>query len=370
MSLKDLQHSWDQLGAKDAMWAVLTGPLAASRAWDRDAFFQTGVDEIAHALRRVQAVGADVRRGRALDFGCGVGRLSQALAGEFEQVDGVDLAPSMIRQARELNGFPDRCRYHRNDRADLAIFPSSTFDFIYTTITLQHMAPQYSRRYIEEFFRVARPGAVVMFQIPAERVPVPDPPRTRRAEPLPRQAARAAIEAPAALRCAPGASFPLYARLRNASPHLWPWAGEEDGRLSIRFGNHWRGRFGWPTLKYDDARMALPHDLAPGQEIEAMLLLTAPQKPGRYILELDVVQEHVRWFAKAGSRPARIKVHVDPSMREGAVEGLLSRMEMHGIPRPDVEALIAASGATLLAVDDDDAPGPGWTSYRYIARRC
>ena len=42
---------------------------------------------------------------------------------------------------------------------------------------------------------------------------------------------------------------------------------------------------------------------------------------------------------------------------------------MHGIPRTDVESLIAASGATLLAADDNDAPGPGWTSYRYIARK-
>ena len=369
MSLKDLERSWDALGAKDAMWAVLTGPQAARRAWDPDAFFQTGVDEIAHALERVRASGGEVARGRALDFGCGIGRLSQALAAQFEQVDGVDLAPSMIRQARELNRFPDRCRYHRNDRADLAIFPSATFDFVYSVITLQHMKPQYSRRYIEEFFRVSRPGGIVMFQIPAEPTPMPEPPRTRRAERLPHEAFRAAIEAPAALHCAPGTAIQLFVMVRNESPHLWPCWGEEDGRLSVRLANHWRGRFGWPTLKWDDARMELPHDVAPGQEIEMMLQITAPTKPGRYILELDMVQEHVRWFAKAGSRTARVKVHVDPAMREGVVEGLLSRMEMHGIPRPEVEALIAASGATLLAADDDDAPGAGWSSYRYVARR-
>ena len=94
----------------------------------------------------------------------------------------------------------------------------------------------------------------------------------------------------------------------------------------------------------------------------------APHKPGTYILELDMVQEHVRWFARWWSRRARTRVHVDPALESGVVQGLPPRIEMYGMPRREVEALIAACGGVLLAVDDNDAPGPGWTSYRYIAR--
>jgi hypothetical protein len=81
-----------------------------------------------------------------------------------------------------------------------------------------------------------------------------------------------------------------------------------------------------------------------------------------------MVQEHVRWFAQAGSKPARIRVRVDAVLPPGTVEGLPAYMEMHGIPRPAVEALIARHGV-VLAVDDDDAPGPAWTSHRYVAQR-
>ncbi len=366
MDLKELQRSWNELATRDAMWAVLTGPLAAGREWDQQTFFRTGVEEIADVLARVGTAGAAPGRSRALDFGCGVGRLTQALAGEFEQVDGVDIAPAMIEQARSLNRFGDRCRFHLNEADDLSLFPLGHFDFVYSSITLQHMPPQYSRRYIAEFFRVARPGGVVVFQLPAEPVAI-HPPQTRRAEPLPREAARARITAPPALRCAPGAPIPLRAMVRNDSPHTWPWMGAEDGRFALRLGNHWRGRF--LTVKFDDARVEMPHDVAPGQEIEMLLAITAPATAGRYTLELDMVQEHVRWFADAGSPKARIKVHVDPALRAGEVEGLPSRMEMHGIARPDVEALVAATGATLIAVDENDAPGPGWTSYRYVAAK-
>ena len=34
MSLDELQRSWDGLARKDAMWAVLTGPVGGDRAWD------------------------------------------------------------------------------------------------------------------------------------------------------------------------------------------------------------------------------------------------------------------------------------------------------------------------------------------------
>jgi len=367
MNLTELQRSWNELAAKDAMWAVLTGPLGTARAWDADHFFRTGVAEIESVLDRVRVAGAVPRFQRALDFGCGVGRLTQALGGHFEQADGVDISSAMIARARTLNRLGDRCEYHLNEADHLAGFTDGLFDFVYSVITLQHMEPRYSRRYIEEFFRVVRPGGVVVFQLPGEPVSVARP-LTRSSTPLPRRAARAAIEAPAALRCAPGAVLPLRIMVRNEGTCTWPARAEDDGRYSIRLGNHWRRRFGW-MLRFDDARTELPHDLAPGESMEIGIQPVAPSRPGTYILELDMVQELVRWFARAGSRRARTRVHVDPALKPGEVEGLPPRIEMHGIPRQDVEALIVASGGVVLAVDDNDAPGPGWTSYRYIARR-
>src|SRR5262245_49296469 len=88
MNLSSLQAAWNDLATRDAMSAVLTGPGASKRAWDREAFFRTGVEEIAFILERVRLAGAALHAGRALDFGCGLGRLTQALGGRFERVDG------------------------------------------------------------------------------------------------------------------------------------------------------------------------------------------------------------------------------------------------------------------------------------------
>jgi len=367
MSLDELRDSWNELASKDAFQAVLTRSAPTRRRWDPEAFFRTGVDEVEFILHRVRELGVERGSARALDFGCGLGRVSQALCRHFERVDGVDIAAAMIERARTFNRFPDSCTYHLNETADLRLFADRTFDFVYSNITLQHIEPDYSRGYIEEFFRVLEPGGVAVFQLPSELVPDVRP-RTRSSHALPREACRAVIEAPTALRCAPGAVIPLQIIVRNAGTETWSATSDHEGPYSVRLGNHWRRRF-WRTVRFDDRRAALPHDVAPGETATMGLPVTAPETAGTYVLELDMVQENVRWFAQVGSKPSRTRVTIDPALAPGTVEGLPKFMQMHGIPRPEVEALVAAGGGRLLAVDDDDAPGPSWRSYRYIAQR-
>jgi hypothetical protein len=62
-------------------------------------------------------------------------------------------------------------------------------------------------------------------------------------------------------------------------------------------------------------------------------------------------------------------VHVIPT--EGAPEEPVEelRMEMHAIPRAEVERILGESGVRVLDVAQDDAAGPGWVSLRYTATR-
>ena len=164
-ALSRVRHQWTKLGERDPFWAILSESDKKGGGWDQAAFFQTGVDEIDQVLRTAQSLSL-VHYGRAIDFGCGVGRLSQALAMHFERVIGVDIAASMIRTAIELNRFPDRCEYLHNVAADLSVLPDQSADFIYSCITLQHVVPSLAQSYVREFFRIARPGAPVIFQLP------------------------------------------------------------------------------------------------------------------------------------------------------------------------------------------------------------
>jgi SAM-dependent methyltransferase len=163
--LRHLERRWDRLGREDPLWAVYSDPEKRGSRWDLDAFLATGVTEITHVLEMARAYGL-VPRGRALDFGCGVGRLTQALAAHFDEVVGVDVAPSMIEMAERVNRYPDRVRYQLNTVDDLSAFDDDSFDFVYSSITLQHIDPAFSRRYIAEFYRVSKPGGSVIFSLP------------------------------------------------------------------------------------------------------------------------------------------------------------------------------------------------------------
>lgn len=362
MSLERLRETWTKLGEQDAFWAVLTGTFGSSLHWTEEEFFRHGAGEIETRLYELRQLGLDLQRGAALDFGCGAGRLTRALSQHFDRAVGVDIAPSMLEQARRLNRKYPRAEFFLNGE-DLSQFRDASFDFVYSNIVLQHMPPQLSRRYIPELLRVTRPGGAVVFQLPSHFVEAPPPPRTRRAEPLPASAMRAEIRFPTKLlRVPPAARVHLIVRVQNVSDAFWPALGREDGHFSIRVGNHWRSRWRKRVLQFDDGRGELPYDLAPGEEAEIGIDITTPARAGRYLLELEMVQEHVAWFGS----PLRVEVKVG-RMKEPS--GFPPRMEMHGVPRAEVEELILAGGGEILEVRDDLSPGPGIVSFLYYVRR-
>jgi ubiquinone/menaquinone biosynthesis C-methylase UbiE len=164
MELLDSQKNWDQLGKDDPLWVVLSHAEKKGGKWDLSEFFATGKTEIATALQEVTVLGKSITYGRALDFGCGVGRLTQALATYFDEAHGIDISPSMIEHANGFNPFGPKCIFHVNSQDNLHLFESNYFDFIYSVIVLQHIKPKYSIKYIEEFMRILKPGGVCVFQ--------------------------------------------------------------------------------------------------------------------------------------------------------------------------------------------------------------
>jgi ubiquinone/menaquinone biosynthesis C-methylase UbiE len=167
MKLPSTRRHWNRFARVDPFWAVLTDPTKVGRRWEVEEFFKTGRDAIEVQVRAVREQLPQLGRRRALDFGCGVGRLSQALADHFDEVEGVDIAEDMLAHAQRHNRHGSRVTYHHNTRADLQFLPDNRFDFILSDITLQHVEPQYARAYIAEFVRVCAPGGAISFQLPS-----------------------------------------------------------------------------------------------------------------------------------------------------------------------------------------------------------
>jgi SAM-dependent methyltransferase len=362
VDLDDLQRNWDEWGRRDPYWAIISRPDRRGNRWDLDEFLRTGIDEIDALYARLQELGVAVRPGRALDFGCGVGRLTQALARTFAECDGVDIAPSMIERAHELNRFGDRCRYHVNDRDDLALFDDGVFDLVYSDIVLQHIAPEFSAKYVREFARVLAPGGILVFQLPSH--PLAPEEQTPGLPSLADDAFRAEIVPPgAALEIEAGLIGEIVVGVRNTSTSAWP-----TDRF-VNLGNHWRSATG-ALLRLDDGRAPMGETLEPGEATQLTLEMQAPADPGAYLLELDLVLEGVAWFADRGSPTTTIEVQVVPRTRAHEVDEpqILPVMEIHGIPRAEVEALLRADGLEIVAVNETDKAA-GWRDYWYVAKK-
>lgn len=167
-SLEQIQRDWDRHAETDPLWAILTHPDMKGGKWDEAAFFETGRQEIERVVQYAGALGVDLGRGTALDFGCGVGRLTRALAARFGQVYGVDISPVMVERARQLNRQVGNCTFVQVPDPDFATLPARDFDFIYSNITLQHIPPRHSRRYIPSLLRLLRPGGLMVFELAGE----------------------------------------------------------------------------------------------------------------------------------------------------------------------------------------------------------
>jgi SAM-dependent methyltransferase len=372
MDLTDLQQHWDHFGREDPLWAILTLPGKENRQWNLIDFFQTGVDEIFSVLDYVGHRGLQPGRGAALDFGCGVGRLTQALCSHFDRVWGVDIAPSMIANARTFNRFSERCIYQVNARDDLGIFEDGSFDFVYSNITLQHMPARFSLRYIQEFLRVLAPNGAALFQLPAgqnSQLVAAQVGRTIAAGPLPAGAFKAEISvktSPITVRA--GSRVSIETRVGNTGSACWPSSGQPGGVYWLHLGDHWLDGSG-KVIAFDDARVSLPHDVAPGETAPMTIEPFAPNQPGDYLLELDMVQEGVAWFKDRGSCSIRVPVHVTENAVAAKAEAVVPRMEMHCVPSEKIVRLVEDSAGEVVDTVEDGWAGPEWRSVRYLVRK-
>ena len=379
------QAFWDRHARLDPLWAILSDPSKTGRRWDLRSFLETGRREVSLLMYQLRALGIDLRRDAALDFGCGVGRLSQPLATYFDRVVGVDISLEMIRLAHEINQYPARVRYVCNAREDLAVLATGEFTFMYSNVVLQHIEPASALRYLSELLRVVAPGGVLVFQLPSHlRPPEEQQPLSK---PMVDRAYRASVrvESDAPQEVAPGAEVVLAASVTNTSGHAW----SQSHAGPIRLGNHWLAGSGQVMLVQDDGRTSLPENVAPGQTCRVVLKVTLPPEPGEYQLECDLVHEGISWFADKGSDTWRCKMRVagsanmhppdeagEPTVGESALSlpdvSLVEPpgpLPMHGLHHDVVKRLMGDNGATLVHLEIDERCGQEWVGYRYFVRK-
>ena len=163
------RRDWEDLASVDLYWSILSDPAKQHGGWVQQDYLDSGVAEVDARLARATELGHRLANRDALDFGCGAGRLTRALASRFERAVGIDIAAPMIAAAQRLCMDLENCRFVLNDEPDLRVFDDTSFDLVFTTIVLQHLPNRAAiRAYLREFVRVTRPGGLIVFQLPSD----------------------------------------------------------------------------------------------------------------------------------------------------------------------------------------------------------
>jgi len=165
--LKKNKEEWEDLAELDIYWAILTNPKKKFGRWNIKDFFITGEKEIDNLIKLTNGLGYPLEQKIALDFGCGIGRLTRQLAKYFEKCYGIDISKNMITKARKLNKDLSNCEFITNVKENLDIFPDNYFDLIYTVLVLQHLpGKKLIKNYISEFVRTLKKRGLLIFQLP------------------------------------------------------------------------------------------------------------------------------------------------------------------------------------------------------------
>jgi SAM-dependent methyltransferase len=167
----DTDRHWRRWGETDPYFGVMTFPeFSATRiSGNKEHFFETGRRDIARMLHDVQRLYGGFSRSRALDFGCGVGRLVLPLSKYIDHTVGVDISPAMIAEAREnciIAGIHN-VQFAVSDDALSAV--EGPFDLVHSYNVLQHIPVDRGLTLTANILSRLRPGGVAALHYSIQR---------------------------------------------------------------------------------------------------------------------------------------------------------------------------------------------------------
>lgn len=166
-----IRRAWVNLGLTQAHYSVLTAPefLPENIASSIGQFEATGFDNAREALGMLRRHGfTDPASKTCVEYGCGVGRVTLALAAEFGHVVGYDISEAHLAHARERVRRAGIGNVRLIECANDLLEPLHPCDVFYSLIVLQHNPPPVIRKLIGNALAALNPGGFAYFQVPTQ----------------------------------------------------------------------------------------------------------------------------------------------------------------------------------------------------------
>lgn len=161
--IERMRADWDARAREDANYYVAFG----RRDQDGEEFESTAVDVVPGLERELLRLPASLPRAqrRALEIGCGPGRLMKPLSPHFGEIHGVDISAEMVQRARQRLASIPYAHAHVALRSNLEMFAARSFHFIYSYAVFQHIpSREVVTGYWAEAARTLAPGGIFRFQ--------------------------------------------------------------------------------------------------------------------------------------------------------------------------------------------------------------
>jgi SAM-dependent methyltransferase len=157
-----MREFWDARAAEDAFYFV-DNRLEYGRP-DAERFWAGGAEVLDVML---PPLGVSVDPGdEIVEIGCGVGRVTRALAERGASVRAIDVSPAMLDRARALNPGLANVRWLLGDGRSLVEVESSSADVCFSFVVFQHLPDQeVTLGYVREIGRVLRAGGWAAVQV-------------------------------------------------------------------------------------------------------------------------------------------------------------------------------------------------------------
>jgi SAM-dependent methyltransferase len=166
-----MKQEWNARARENAMHYIASG----RDEWDADEFYASGAENIRDLVvseLELLTGGRDPRTLRALDIGCGMGRLTRALGAIFGEAHGVDVSGEMVDRGNNQLAHVRNVQLHETNGVDFALFEDASFDFVFSFIVFQHVPSREAVvSNLREAHRVLKPGSTFKFQVQGSRDP-------------------------------------------------------------------------------------------------------------------------------------------------------------------------------------------------------